>query len=145
MTPPAPDRGTVGARLRAMRESLTELGALRTIGEETLRSEPLTRAAAERLIQVVVDLAVDVNGHVVTSMTAAAPHTGHDSFLAMAGVGAITDDLAERLAPSAGLRNVLVHRYADIRIELVASAIPTVLDGFAQYVSQVADWLSQQD
>ena len=144
MTPPALDRGTVGARLRAMRETLTELEALRTIGEETLRSEPLTRAAAERLIQVVVDLAVDINGHVVTSVTAAAPHTGHDSFLAMSGVGAISEDLAERLAPSAGLRNVLVHRYADIRIDLVADAIPTVLDGFGQYVGQVADWLTPQ-
>lgn len=143
MTPPALDRGTVGARLRAMRETLTELEALRTIGEETLRSEPLTRAAAERLIQVVVDLAVDINGHVVTSVTAAAPHTGHDSFLAMSGVGAISEDLAERLAPSAGLRNILVHRYVDIRTDLVAGAIPTVLDGFADYVRQTADWLAR--
>lgn len=144
MTPPALDRGTVGARLRAMRETITELEALRTIGEETLRSEPLTRAAAERLIQVVVDLAVDVNGHVVTSVTGAAPHTAHDSFGAMAGISAISEGLAAQLAPAAGLRNVLVHRYADIRIDLVANAIPTVLDGFAQYVSQVADWLAQQ-
>lgn len=97
-----------------------------------------------RLIQVVVDLAVDINGNVVTSVTGAAPHTGHASFLAMAGVGSIPEDLAERLAPSAGLRSVLVHRYADIRIDLVADAIPTVLDGFGQYVSEVADWLAQQ-
>ncbi|HMQ24509.1 MAG TPA: DUF86 domain-containing protein [Acidimicrobiales bacterium] len=141
--PPTPDRATVAARLRAMSETLGDLEALRSIRDDTLREEPLTRAAAERLIQVVVDLAVDINTHLVTSATGAAPHTGHDSFTAMAGIGALTDDLANRLAPCAGLRNILVHRYADIRTDLVADAIPTVLDGFAEFVTQVADWLTQ--
>ena len=126
-----------------MRETLDELEALRSIDPDTLDAEPLTRAAAERLIQVVVDLAVDINGHVVTSITGAAPHTGHASFPDMAAIGAISEDLAERLAPSAGLRNILVHRYVDIRTDLVASAIPTVLDGFADYVRQTADWLTR--
>lgn len=144
MTPPAPDRATISARLRAMRETLTALEALRSIDANTLGAEPLTRAAAERLIQVVVDLSVDINAHLVTSETGAAPRTGHDSFLAVAAIGAISEDLAERLAPSAGLRNILVHRYVDIRTDLVAGAIPTVLDGFADYVRQTADWLAEQ-
>ncbi len=143
MTPPTPDRATIRARLRAMRETLAELEALRSTDADTLSAEPLTRAAAERLIQVVVDLAVDINGHLVTSETGAAPHTGHDSFLAVAAIGAISEDLAERLAPSAGLRNILVHRYVDIRTDLVAGAIPTVLDGLADYVRQTADWLAR--
>lgn len=144
MTPSAPDRGTVTARLRALRETLSELEALRGTPEATFAAEPLIRAATERLIQVVVDLAVDVNGHVVTSVAGAAPQTGYESFLDMARIGAIDEDLAARLAPSAGLRNVLVHRYVEIQLDLVADAVPTVLDGFAQYVSQVADWLAQQ-
>lgn len=144
MTPPAPDRATISARLRAMRETLTALEALRSIDANTLGAEPLTRAAAERLIQVVVDLSVDINAHLVTSETGAAPRTGHESFLAVAAIGAISEDLAERLAPSAGLRNILVHRYVDIRTDLVAGAIPTVLDGFADYVRQTADWLAEQ-
>jgi len=143
VTPPTPDRATIRARLRAMRETLAELEALRSTDADTLSAEPLTRAAAERLIQVVVDLAVDINGHLVTSETGAAPHTGHDSFLAVAAIGAISEDLAERLAPSAGLRNILVHRYVDIRTDLVAGAIPTVLDGLADYVRQTADWLAR--
>ncbi|MCB1017809.1 MAG: DUF86 domain-containing protein [Acidimicrobiales bacterium] len=144
MTPPSLDRDTAAARLRAMRDSLDELDALRDATSSRLRDEPLTRAAAERLIQVVVDLAVDVNGHVAVSASGAAPATGRDSFIAAAAVGAIDGELAERLAPSAGLRNVLVHRYTDIRTDLVAAAIPGVLDGFAEYARQMADWLARQ-
>lgn len=141
MMPPVLDRDQVGARLRTMRETLDELGSLRGVRAARLEAEPLTRAAAERLIQVVVDLAVDINAHLAVVTTGAAPQTGRDSFLAAATSGAITQALAEQLAPAAGLRNVLVHRYADIRTDLVASAVDTVLDGFAEYVRQVAGYL----
>lgn len=141
MTPPSLDRDQAGARLRTMRETLDELESLRGVGAARLEAEPLTRAAAERLIQVVVDLAVDVNAHIAVVASGAAPQTGRDSFLAAATAGAITEDLAAELAPAAGLRNVLVHRYTDIRTDLVASAVNSTLDGFAAYVRQVAAYL----
>ncbi len=142
MTPPSLDREQAGARLRTMRETLDELASLRGVDAARLEAEPLTRAAAERLIQVVVDLAVDINAHVAVVATGAAPQTGRDSFFAAATSGAMTEDLAAALAPAAGLRNVLVLRYTDIRTDLVAAAIDTVLDGFAEYVRQVATYLA---
>ncbi len=141
MTPPSLDRDQAGARLRTIRETLNELESLRGVSVARLEAEPLTRAAAERLIQVVVDLAVDVNAHIAVVASGAAPQTGRDSFLAAATSGAITEDLAAELAPAAGLRNVLVHRYTDIRTDLVASAVNSILDGFAEYVRQVAAYL----
>ena len=141
MTPPSLDRDQAGARLRTIRETLDELESLRDVSAARLEAEPLTRAAAERLIQVVVDLAVDVNAHIAVVASGAAPQTGRDSFLAAATSGAITEDLAAELAPAAGLRNVLVHRYTDIRTDLVASAVNSILDGFAEYVRQVAAYL----
>lgn len=141
MTPAGPDAEIVGRRLRALADALADLEPLRGIAPQRLRDEPLTRAAAERLVQVVVDLAIDVNAHLAVSLLGRAPATGRDSFALAAELGAVDAALAERLAPAAGLRNVLVHRYADIRVELVAAAIDTVLDDFAAYVRAVADHL----
>ncbi len=138
MTPASPDREVVGRRLRAMADALADLEALRGATAERLRAEPLTRAATERLLQVVVDLAIDVNAHLVTTARGRAPSTGRASFEGMAEIGAIGVDLAARLAPTAGLRNVLVHRYADIRVDLVAAAIDPALDDFAVYIRAVA-------
>ena len=92
-----------------------------------------------------MDLAVDVNAHIAVATAKAAPETGRASFLAMGHVGAIDSELAERLAPAAGLRNILVHRYTDIRTEIVAASIPTVLDGFAEYVRQIAAFVATGD
>lgn len=145
MTPAQPDREVLGRRLRLLREALDDLGHLRGVPVERLRDEAITRAAAERLIQVVVDLAVDVNAHLAVTSLGRAPTTGRESFLLAAEVGAIDRDLAQRLAPAAGLRNLLVHRYADLRVELVADAVDSVLDGFAVYTRQVAAHLEACD
>lgn len=143
MTPPELDVGQVTNRLRTIRQTLDELEELRGIGAARLEAEPLTRAAAERLVQVVVDLAVDVNAHVAAARLGVAPATGRASFLAAADAGALDRELADELAPSAGLRNVLVHRYTDIRVEVVAEAIPVLLDGYSAYVHQVAAFLER--
>jgi uncharacterized protein YutE (UPF0331/DUF86 family) len=141
MTPAPLDRDQVGSRLRMMREALDQLATLRGATAAELDEDPIKRAAAERLIQVLVDLAIDVNGHVAVARLGKAPDTGRASFAAAAEAGIVSAELAERLAPSAGLRNVLVHRYTDIRTDLVADAIGTVLDGFAEYVRSVASSL----
>jgi len=145
VTPPTLDAEVVGRRLRLISATLADLELLRGVDSRRLEAEPLTRAAAERLLQVLVDLAVDVNAHVAVAVSGSAPSTGHESFLAMARVGALDADLANQLAPAAGLRNVLVHRYAEIRTELVSAAIDEVLDHFPEYVRQMARFVMKVD
>lgn len=144
MTPALPDPAIVGRRLRMLSDTLGELEQLSDVSAEQLTSEAITRAAAERLIQVVVDLAVDVNSHLVVSITGAAPQTGRESFLEAGRAGIIPEQLAAELAPAAGLRNVLVHRYTEIRVDLVAGAISDVLARFPTYVREVARFLEER-
>jgi uncharacterized protein YutE (UPF0331/DUF86 family) len=78
----------------------------------------------------------------VTATGGAAPADYHSSFAALAEAGAITADLAARLAPSSGLRNRLVHEYDEIDLDVIAASIAGALDGYREYVRQVADWLA---
>ncbi|MCU0267422.1 MAG: DUF86 domain-containing protein [Acidimicrobiales bacterium] len=138
MTPRRLDADVVGARLRLLAETLASMEELRGVEPARLVAEPLTRAAAERLVQVVADLALDVNAHVAAAIEGAAPTSGRDSFVAVARIGALDPDLAERLAPLTGLRNVLVHRYTGIRVDLVATAIDEILVLLPAYVRQMS-------
>lgn len=141
MTPSRPDIVTVQRRLRLMRDALDHLGSLAGTSAEDLDGDPLTRAAAERLLQVVIDLALDINGHLVVALRDRAPETGRQSFIELATCDVISEALAERLAPSAGLRNVLVHQYVDIRTDLVASSIASTLEQYPAYIEAVAGFL----
>lgn len=138
MTPAKLDHEAIGRRLRLLEETLSSLEALRDVTPDQLGSEPLTRAAAERLLQVVVDLAFDINAHLVVTVLGHAPETGRQSFLDLADCGVLSTDEARRLAPSAGLRNVLVHHYVGVRLDLVADAVRETLRLFPDYSAAVA-------
>ncbi len=141
MTPSAPDPETIARRLALIEEMLA---ALRAVGEVTaadLRSDLMKRGALERFVQVIIDLALEVNGHLVVAVGYPAPKTARESFVAMARAGVLDPELADRLAPTAGFRNVLVHHYVDIDLKLVAEAIVTVVAEYPVYVQQVARFL----
>ena len=141
MTPRRLEPDVVWRRLRLMEESLRDLHLLADRTATDLAGAPLERAAAERLVQVVVDLAVDINSHLVVAAGAPAPETGRDSFPAAAAIGALTADLAQCLAPSAGMRNLLVHRYADVRVDLLVAGIAETLGAYPVYIREVSAYL----
>jgi len=57
----------------------------------------------------------------------------------------IDGELAARIRDSAKLRDLLVHDYADIDYDILATAIQRVLDDYDLYVQQAARWLQQDE
>jgi uncharacterized protein YutE (UPF0331/DUF86 family) len=122
---------------------LAELEPFRGVGLEAYVAPGGPRRAVERLIQLVVEAAADINLHVASELEGRPPTDYRESFHAAARVGLIPVGLAERLAPAAGLRNALVHEYATIDDARVHASIPLVLDGFREYVRAVVAWLER--
>lgn len=141
MNPDRPDLDVVERRLRALQDTVSDLDRLRGVTPQNLHGDALARAAAERLIQVAVDLAVDINAHLATALLGRAPATGRESFSAAARAGVLSNELAEEIAPAAGLRNVLVHRYVDIDVALVARAVDQLLTLLPRYIREVASYV----
>ena len=52
--------------------------------------------------------------------------------------------LAATLAPSAGLRNVLVHAYLDLDVARLVAAVPLATEQYGEYVRQVARWVADR-
>jgi uncharacterized protein YutE (UPF0331/DUF86 family) len=75
MTPAVPSWETVAAKLRLISESLDDLDSLGDITDQRLRDDRVIRAAVERLLTRIVDLAVDINSHVAVSQLGQAPST----------------------------------------------------------------------
>ena len=138
MTPAEPSPDVVIRRLRTMRDALETLDGFRGVDADRLDGDPVTRAAVERLLQVIVDLAFDINAHLVATTLGRSPETGRASFHDLVEAGVLDPALAVTLAPAAGLRSVLVHHYVDLRMDLIADAVRTVGDGFPAYITAVA-------
>lgn len=132
------------AHLARLRELLDDLEPLRDVTAATLRHDKTTRYVVERIITAVVDGAVAINSHLAAALLERASESYGSSFQAVARAGVIPADLATRLAPSAGLRNALVHAYLDIDLDRVAGSVPLTLSGYREYVTAVAAFLSER-
>lgn len=97
--------------------------------------------AIERLVQLVIEAAVDINVHVATEIEGSPPPDYRASFAAAARCGVVPVELATRLAPSAGLRNALIHDYADVDDARVHASIGLALSGFREFAASVHQWL----
>jgi uncharacterized protein YutE (UPF0331/DUF86 family) len=141
VTPKSPSRDVVERRLAHQRDLLAELRKLQPITATRLRAEPLTRAAVERMVQAIVDLALDINSHIVSSLLDRSPSNGRESFDLLVTAHVLDAPLADRLKPAVGLRNVLVHLYADIDVTVLADSMNEFEVVFSQYVRLMARWL----
>ena len=117
----------VQAKLVLMRSVLRDLESVGEVSTECLLSDAIVRAAVECYLGQLVDLAVGVNAHIAATLLDDVPTDYRATFQAASTVGAIPADLAEKLAPSVGLRNALVHEYVGIDPAKVASAVPLAL------------------
>ena len=92
-----------------------------------------TRRAIERLLQIIIETACDINAHFIAKLAEKAPATRRASFYEMAALGILDAETAERLARSVGLRNRLVHDYDVLDNQLVYAAIREALEQYAAY------------
>ncbi len=95
----------------------------------------------ERLLQLIIQAAIDINYHILSRLQPGNVVSNFEAFIELAKYGVLTEDLAKQLAPSAGLRNRLVHEYDDIDSNQVYKAISFALQQYPLYVNQINNYL----
>ena len=105
--------------------------------------QPLPRYAAERLLQLLVDTAVDINAHLIVELTGAPPQDYYDSFIKAAQAGVLSAAFALSIAQSTGLRHRLVHQYEAIDHAIVHSAIAEAITQYTEYCRHITTWLDR--
>ncbi|CAN5165126.1 hypothetical protein BH23ACT9_BH23ACT9_36940 [soil metagenome] len=131
-------------RLVELRRTLDQLREEVPTGAVELGADWRHRAVVERLLERLVELAVAINSHIAAVVGGVPPEEYRASFSAAAEAGALPRELAERMAPAAGLRNVIVHDYLDVDLSLLADGANAAAEDFASYVEAIARWLLDQ-
>jgi len=135
------DREVVRRKLERIASNLRLLEPMKDLSLEAYRADVYRRKATERLLQEVVEAAVDVNLHLLTGTGRPAPDDLYSSFLALGEAGILDSSLAARLAPSAGLRNRLVHEYDRLEDALVLASVGGALELYPRYLAAVERFL----
>ncbi len=108
---------------------------------ETYAGSSLVRRGCERLIQLVVECATDINCMILKELEKPAPKDYFNSFIEMGEAGVLDMDMVLQIAPSTGLRNILVHEYQKIDDRIVFHSLASVRVQYAAYIEKVAAWV----
>lgn len=99
------------------------------------------KRAIERVMQLIVECATDINNMILKKQGKGPSRDYYNSFIDLAENNVIDMEFAVRIAPSTGLRNILVHEYQKIDDEIVFNSINNVKKYYLEYIDVISKYL----
>lgn len=143
MSPGEIDSRVIRRHLLALDEAIRVLERHAGRSVESLRQDPEERWAVERGLQLCAQNALDIATHL------AAGH-GHDvpdyasAIDTLAEIKAVPREFAARFRSVAGFRNILVHGYLAIDVEIVHQVLNDRVGEFTEFARYVEKFLERR-
>lgn len=134
---PPVEKVFITKKIRDLEQYLDELKPYLAIGVEKYLKDREKRYIVERLIQLIVEVASDINRAVIENEQSPSADTYYDSFTKLVELKVLPEKLAIQLASTTGLRNRLVHRYEDIEHTIVYHSAVRLVENFRRYIRSV--------
>lgn len=139
----------VRRKLQLIADDLERLTEFKDETRDSLTGDFVRLAAVERLLERIVMRAIDVNEHLISQLATGEGRSTRlsyrDTFLKLPELGVYDAEFAERIARSAGLRNILVHDYNDVDRTIVHASIRECLRDYTHYVGAVSALLEDAE
>ena len=130
-------------KLARIVENLGALQPIQKMSHKEYVQNLYRRKATERLLQELIEAAIDINVHLISQTGHSVPDDYYQSFVKLSELNIISSDLAQKLAPSAGLRNRLVHEYDGIEDTMILGSLAMAQTLYSRYVKEIKDYLSR--
>ena len=129
------DPDLLAKKLAFIETRLRELSTLARL--DRIRDDLKEERFVEHTLQLAIQAALDVASHIVSDERLGEPSTNRELFDHLAAGGWISRDLAAKLGDMAGFRNVLVHGYQDVNLDVVVDAVRNRLEGLVTFVTAI--------
>jgi uncharacterized protein YutE (UPF0331/DUF86 family) len=134
----------VKRKLSRIAENLKALEPIKNMKKDQYIKDLYKRKATKKLLQELIEAAIDINIHIIVQSGNPVPDDYYESFIKAGELKIISSNLAEKLAPSAGLRNRLVHEYDRIEHSMVLKAVKMAEELYPKYIKEIDDYISER-
>ena len=141
MTPGRTDPDVLDRHLIALRRTLAALRRHAGVSPPALRADSDRRWAVERGLQLCAQNALDVASH-VASAAGLDPATYGSSIDCLVEAKVLPPAFGERFRGVAGFRNVLVHGYLAVDLDMICRMLAESLGDFEEFARHVERWLA---
>jgi len=137
------NKAAIVEKIILVEKYLSELGEVRDVNFNQYQKNVLVRRGVERLLQLLVEVASDINGMLLSEMGERPPSSYYDSFIRVGRSGLFSEKMAKKLASTAGLRNRLVHEYGEYKDIIVYRNIGLFLRLYSLYIGAIKNYMKK--
>lgn len=116
----------------------TCLRELRTLGQaDRIATDVKERRFVEHTLQICIQAALDVASHIASDERLGEPGSNSAIFDLLVPAGWLTAETARLLRNAVGFRNVLVHGYTAVNLQVVRTVLEQRLGDLEQFVEEI--------
>ena len=132
-------------KIEEILKNLDETKDVFKFSDKEILKDPFKYHAAERLFQLIADLTLDINHHLIKELNLEITEDLQGTFYVLGDNKVLPKDFAQKIAPVAGLRNRIVHRYETLNKELFIKTFRKNYSDFQKYIKFIHQYLKKVD
>lgn len=138
------DVAVIQRRLNHLAKSVKKLEAWQDTSLEQLESDEGVDWTVLHGLQICIQAVLDISAHLIAGSGEAVPDQYRSGISELSRLKILPAEFAERIAAMAGFRNILVHQYLDVDMEIVKHILDDRLDDFEAFGQYIQRYLDQR-
>lgn len=136
------DLRLVSRLLAEIEHHLTLLEQARLQSKDQLFEDPLRALGVQHALQIVIEAVITTSHQIIAGLNLPRPERNLDAPSALLGAGVLRDpELTARLPAMVRFRNLLVHRYWEVQLDLVYDILHQHLGDVRQFATEVSEYI----
>lgn len=136
------NRDVIEGKLTDIQRYFGELEPILRFSRSEILDDPLKIHTVERLFQLIVDTALDINTHIIIESSFGVPDDYQNTFVVLGEQGILPMSFVNRIAPSVGLRNMIIHRYGHVDLKRMVDDIQHEIGDYREYTRHILNFLT---
>lgn len=135
------DSEIIKTKLKDVENYLKELEPILKLKNHEIASRYEKLRTVERDFQLIVDTILSINSHIIASKKLPISDNYQHTFVVLSQNKILSSELTEKIAPIAGLRNLIVHKYGDVDTDRFFNNLRNNIYQIDDYINEITSLL----
>lgn len=135
------DKEFIREKVRQAETYLAELKNFLKLDDAGISSDLKSRYALERVFLLLVEEMIDINNHLLKNLDIQISNL-RSGFELLGEAEILPKNFAVKISPLTGVRNILVHQYEKLKLELFLKNLRANLGDFEKYFAAIIKFVS---
>lgn len=135
------DRNLVLRKISELEMYLSQVREFSDLTRQDYTADWKTQRIVERTLQMMIETCADIANHIISDTNARPPVTYADTFKVLLENGIISSGLFGTMEKMVKFRNIIVHQYEEVDVEIVIVILQKHLTDFEKFKATIIGYL----